>query len=166
MGDSITTFSEAGEGVWLNGPANLTYTYIGKEAGSTNGFGTVSDGVFFQTAAYGGNLGTTSGSTFETTAGSAGFLDFGFVGYGTCCVAPGAIVNGLGNFGPNGGLSLAVAAISNSSMYLMLGDGYGDVDFDDMVVRVDVSAVPLPATVWLFGTALLGFIGISRRTTV
>ena len=63
-------------------------------------------------------------------------------------------------------LSLAVAAISDSSMYLMLGDGYGDVDFDDMVVRVDVSAVPLPATVWLFGTALLGFIGISRRTTV
>jgi hypothetical protein len=28
------------------------------------------------------------------------------------------------------------------------------------------SAVPVPASVWLFGTALLGFIGISRRTKV
>jgi hypothetical protein len=29
-----------------------------------------------------------------------------------------------------------------------------------------VSAIPVPASVWLFGTALLGFIGISRRTKV
>lgn len=28
------------------------------------------------------------------------------------------------------------------------------------------SAVPVPASVWLFGTALLGFIGLSRRTKV
>lgn len=31
---------------------------------------------------------------------------------------------------------------------------------------VPVSAVPIPATVWLFGTALLGFVGMSRRTKV
>jgi len=29
-----------------------------------------------------------------------------------------------------------------------------------------VSAVPVPAAVWLFGTALIGFIGFSRRTSV
>ena len=29
-----------------------------------------------------------------------------------------------------------------------------------------VSAVPVPAAVWLFGTALFGFIGMSRRTKV
>ncbi len=29
-----------------------------------------------------------------------------------------------------------------------------------------VSAVPLPSSVWLFGTALLGFIGFSRRTRI
>ena len=29
-----------------------------------------------------------------------------------------------------------------------------------------VSAVPVPASVWLFGTALIGFIGFSRRTKV
>ncbi len=30
----------------------------------------------------------------------------------------------------------------------------------------NVSPVPVPAAVWLFGTALIGFIGISRRTKV
>ncbi len=30
----------------------------------------------------------------------------------------------------------------------------------------NVSIVPVPAAVWLFGTALLGFIGLSRRTSV
>ena len=29
-----------------------------------------------------------------------------------------------------------------------------------------VGAVPVPAAVWLFGTALIGFIGLSRRTKV
>ena len=28
------------------------------------------------------------------------------------------------------------------------------------------TVVPVPAAVWLFGTALLGFVGISRRTTI
>jgi hypothetical protein len=28
------------------------------------------------------------------------------------------------------------------------------------------SAVPVPATIWLFGTALIGFIGVSRRTKI
>ena len=35
-----------------------------------------------------------------------------------------------------------------------------------MDVRLEMSAVPVPAAVWLFGTALLGFIGVSRKTKV
>ncbi len=30
----------------------------------------------------------------------------------------------------------------------------------------DVSAVPVPAAIWLFGTALIGFVGMSRKTIV
>ena len=94
-------------------------------------------------------------------------MDFSFEGLATCCVAPGTFTNGSGNSGANGSLSLAVAMINSSSLYLMFGDGFGDADFDDMVVRVDaVSAVPVPAAFWLFGTALIGFIGMSRRTKV
>jgi hypothetical protein len=38
------------------------------------------------------------------------------------------------------------------------------VEFDN--VQLSVSAVPVPAAFWLFGTALVGFIGISRRRKV
>ena len=34
----------------------------------------------------------------------------------------------------------------------------------DTSVPTEVTAVPLPATVWLFGSALLGFMGFSRRS--
>ncbi|MCP4765203.1 MAG: VPLPA-CTERM sorting domain-containing protein [Gammaproteobacteria bacterium] len=32
--------------------------------------------------------------------------------------------------------------------------------------RLNISTVPVPAAVWLFGTALIGFVGMSRRTSV
>ncbi len=34
------------------------------------------------------------------------------------------------------------------------------------VSGIEFSAVPVPAAIWLFGTALIGFIGISRRTNL
>ena len=37
---------------------------------------------------------------------------------------------------------------------------------DEAIVHADISAVPVPAAFWLFGTALIGFIGMSRRTQV
>ena len=36
----------------------------------------------------------------------------------------------------------------------------------DNVSVMSVNAVPIPAAVWLFGTALIGFIGMSRRTKI
>ena len=45
--------------------------------------------------------------------------------------------------------------------------GGGDQDFADMVVGItDVSAVPLPAAVWFFGTALLGLVSVGRRKQI
>ncbi|MGB7934539.1 MAG: PEP-CTERM sorting domain-containing protein [Gammaproteobacteria bacterium] len=43
----------------------------------------------------------------------------------------------------------------------MLGKDYSV--FAWAVHLSDVSAIPVPATVWLFGSGLLGLIGISRR---
>lgn len=53
------------------------------------------------------------------------------------------------------GGSVTVALESNTNNYSHWTE-YGDT----------VSAVPVPAAFWLFGTALIGFIGVSRRTRV
>lgn len=37
---------------------------------------------------------------------------------------------------------------------------------DEAIVNANVSPVPVPSAVWLFGSALIGFIGMSRRTRV
>lgn len=39
----------------------------------------------------------------------------------------------------------------------------GDLDYDDTMFLIDVTAVPVPAAFWLFGSALLGLVGIQRR---
>ena len=46
----------------------------------------------------------------------------------------------------------------------------GEVDFNNIGFTAELSnplpGVPLPASIWLFGTALIGFIGIARRRRV
>ncbi len=45
--------------------------------------------------------------------------------------------------------------------------GGGDnVQLNIDVSPIAVSPIPVPAAVWLFGTALLGFVGMSRRTSI
>jgi hypothetical protein len=39
----------------------------------------------------------------------------------------------------------------------------GDVHYDFSFTATDVSQVPLPAAVWLFGSALLGLVGVTTR---
>ena len=47
------------------------------------------------------------------------------------------------------------------------GIGYGiGIDNVEAFSSVNLNPVPVPAAVWLFGTALIGFIGMSRRTKV
>jgi len=174
QGATVTKYSNA-SGIQLTGAGRLVYTYIGKEAGSTNRFKSSTNSNIFITADYGDSSGTfsataaataTAAETWEIVQDSAGYLDFSFQGLATCCnLNPGTFTNGVG---PSyAGLSLAVALFNNNkTAYLMFGDGFGDHDFDDMVVKVEVSPVPLPATVWLFGTALIGFVGMSRRRKV
>lgn len=41
-----------------------------------------------------------------------------------------------------------------------------DADYDDFVVGVKLTPVPLPAAAWLFGSALFGFMVVSNRRKV
>jgi hypothetical protein len=38
-----------------------------------------------------------------------------------------------------------------------------DAYFDNITITTDVSAVPVPAAVWLFGSGLVGLVGVARR---
>lgn len=46
------------------------------------------------------------------------------------------------------------------------GSGGKNIVLELTVRELSVSAVPVPAAIWLFGSALVGFVGMSRRTSV
>lgn len=66
----------------------------------------------------------------------------------------------------NSGNSLLSMAVTSDP--LKGGDFYSAISFGPQIVNFDtanvsVSAVPLPAAVWLFGAGLLGLAGIARK---
>lgn len=50
--------------------------------------------------------------------------------------------------------------LSSPDTYLVVFDG---VDKSGNTLAVDLAPVPVPAAVWLFGTGLLGIVGVARR---
>ena len=58
-----------------------------------------------------------------------------------------------------------IGLISDTPIFRMEFDFVSGIGFggDDLLFTQIVSPVPLPAAVWLFGSALLGLIGLSRR---
>ena len=58
---------------------------------------------------------------------------------------------------------ILLAAINQISLRAHNTTGRDAVWLDDIEIDMQVSAVPLPGAVWLFGTALAGLIGFGRR---
>ena len=152
VGDPILTFNSGtapGFGLQIDVSDTLTFEFLGSEAANTN---TISSGgsQIFSTAT------ASPGDTASVPAiGGADFLvDFIFA-------------SGGGGTATNGGpitspLSFAFAAITDTSVIVLFGDGAGDQDFDDMAVRISVSQIPLPPAVWLLISAILGLVSFSR----
>jgi len=151
-GSSIYLFNSSTPlsfGLGLSEAANLTFTYLGKEAGFINTFTT--DAGAFST--------NGSNSVGDTFSGDyiASFVNF-------------VLGSGDGGSATNNGtitslVQYAIAVLSDSSVIVLFDDGGLGTDFDDMAVRVDisqVSQVPLPPAIWLLISAILGLVSFSR----
>lgn len=161
----------------LNALSNGVFsaTYLGQESGYNTGFSFEKTGyrlgkaINSQTANYDIALNeySTIGHTIYTDVLS-GILDFWFRddhgGY-------------VGNDGLKyrKGSSFAILEADKCITtygcfnYILGFDDSGgglDRDYDDFVVGVNLSPVPLPAAVWLFASALMGFVVLSNRRKV
>jgi len=81
----------------------------------------------------------------------------------------------LGILNNTGGLNDSASALGGFWIQLGFGSQYkysdgvartGKNTSEFLTAQLNVSPVPVPAAVWLFGTALIGFVGMSRRTKI
>ena len=101
-------------------------------------------------------------------------------------VMPGQLDITLATFGAPAGVAgatfdffsadfVAIPPPGSSNLAIMLGSGgdwqdgnllpIPDADVNYFGAQVNVNAVPVPAAVWLFGSGLIGLVGIARRKT-
>ena len=160
-----SVFGYFGAELFANGPLKVEYTYLGKEAGDTNSF-LVLGNLQFSTAV------SDYGDTASETLSLAGLLSFAF---GANQATP-TVTNGSNPAGGTGVPNFFVSfydqfgnlgALAGSSGVIAFDDGGSpaDADYDDLVVRFNVSAVPEPTTwaMMLLGFAGIGFLAYRRR---
>lgn len=154
IGDPISVFTTAtkapGNGLVVNGVGRVTFTYLGREAGFQNEFSAFSTTLF---DTFTSSVGDASG---VFVAGS-GALPFTFTSRGFDTVANDGVATT--------GVRLAFSELFNGgrSVLAFFDDRTSDIDYDDMVVRIDIAAIPLPATAWMFIAGMGGLMLLSRR---
>jgi hypothetical protein len=156
-GDQVLAFQgdvkDAGNGLSMSTSGQVTLTYLGFEADYTNTLLAGGAAVF-------ANLGAGASAFGATWSGlmGPGLLDLDFL-------------SNIGGLIENDGgvtgvpvpvdIGLAYVLVSATTAFIFLDDsGLGpDRDYDDLIIRVDVVPVPVPAAGLLLagGLALLGF---------
>ena len=145
-----------GGGLMLDSRAAVTYTFLGKEAAATN---TLAELTMGEVALFTNRV---VPGTSATVNDDGGVVDFLFRTSGISRTGSPAIFNG--GLSQDKRLGLALSDIFNGgrSVIAAFGDGRGDNDYDDLVVRIDVAPVPIPAA-GLFLVGALGALGALRR---
>lgn len=80
------------------------------------------------------------------------------------------IISGAGTYNPNGGLA-GEPLVQDTMVFVLSGasgltmDDFTNVSFQygTNFGEPNIPAIPVPAAVWLFGSGLLGLVGVSRR---
>lgn len=123
----------------VSGPTTVTYTLVGYEAAYNNAF-------VAGTGRLDNRSGTTPmlGTSFSFDLSAGGVLDFGFLS------------QGMGPLFGNGSTSTGlILSADRRGALLLFNDTFpGDSDFDDMVVRLTVTAVPEPAATAMLAAGL------------
>lgn len=146
-------------GVWgkLGADANsrITFTFLGSSSGYVDSFKFGVAGL--------GEL-DTIGDSIWTNVLSGGLLDFTFYNADHST----SFNNILDVNSPTHGFTIVDAkGVNGFSYYLGYNDDYpGDADYNDFLIGVSVSEVPVPAALPLMasGLGLLGFAGFRRKS--
>ncbi|MEP3244518.1 MAG: hypothetical protein ABJN40_15380 [Sneathiella sp.] len=168
-GDKVKVFNNnnanVSNGLHLSGaPTDVTFTFLGSEAANKNHaieLQGVGQKIFNNKTS---NIFDTETVTIDTD----GMVPFSFSSTSKACVW--FICWNVTDYANNGGdidkgLTIGLFQESDTSVIALFGDGSGDLDFDDMAMRISVSAVPLPAALPLYGAglAIMVFFGWRRK---
>ena len=138
-------------GLYVSGHSLITFEYLGSEAGNTNQF--LNGGGIFS------NNSGSNPSFNVVSAGGTSLVPLTFATNGKYTVA-GSVTNGLIGLLSPFSIAFTLLAPDKTSVYALFEDGHPDYDYDDLAVRISVTAVPLPPALFLFVSAI-GFAACS-----
>ncbi|MCG6900905.1 MAG: VPLPA-CTERM sorting domain-containing protein [Gammaproteobacteria bacterium] len=139
----------------------VTFYYIAAESKYTNSFKSGSSSTMTENN---DSFNWDGWQSFSINVAAGEILDFRFTSATASALTPvdnasDTNLHGLGIMTSSSTSDLVLAYNDN---YRNTGPGM-DSDFDDMLVRAEFTVVPVPAAVWLFGSGLIGLIGLARH---